>query len=190
MVHAGHDASPILRARSGIPGPDDPLWYKDAILYELHVKAFFDSNDDGIGDFRGLIEKLDYLQDLGVTALWLLPTYPSPLRDDGYDIADYLNVNPSYGTLDDFKAFLKAAHERNIQVMVELVVNHTSDQHPWFERACRSPRGSMSSAGSWSARPCAHRRSAAMSSRSSHPPTWRSRPSACRAPGRSSCAGR
>jgi maltose alpha-D-glucosyltransferase/alpha-amylase len=121
----------------------DPLWFKDAIIYELHVRAFMDSNNDGIGDFPGLMQKLDYIQDLGVTCLWLLPFFPSPLRDDGYDIADYLNVNPSYGTLDDFKAFLKAAHDRNIQVMVELVVNHTSDQHPWFERARRAPRGSV-----------------------------------------------
>jgi maltose alpha-D-glucosyltransferase / alpha-amylase len=133
MVHA--DAVP--RARSGIPGPDDPLWYKDAILYELHVKAFFDSNDDGIGDFRGLIEKLDYLQDLGVTALWLLPTYPSPLRDDGYDISDYMNVQPAYGSVEDFEAFVEAAHSRGLRVITELVMNHTSDQHPWF-RAARS----------------------------------------------------
>ncbi len=120
----------------------DPLWFKDAIIYELHVRAFMDSNNDGIGDFPGLIQKLDYVQDLGVTCLWLLPFFPSPLRDDGYDISDYLNVNPSYGTLDDFKAFLAAAHDRGIQVMVELVVNHTSDQHPWFERARRAPKGS------------------------------------------------
>ena len=120
----------------------DPLWFKDAVIYELHVRAFMDSNNDGIGDFAGLMQKLDYIQDLGVTCLWLLPFFPSPLRDDGYDISDYVNVNPSYGTLDDFKAFLAAAHERNIQVMVELVVNHTSDQHPWFQRARRAPKGS------------------------------------------------
>ncbi len=119
-----------------------PLWYKDAILYELHVRAFADSNGDGIGDFPGLITKLDYLQDLGVTCLWLLPFFPSPLRDDGYDIADYTSVNPSYGTLDDFQNFLDAAHERGIQVLVELVMNHSSDQHPWFQRARRAPRGS------------------------------------------------
>src|ERR1044072_7495688 len=106
----------------------DPLWYKDAIIYETHVKAFFDSNGDGIGDFPGLMEKLDYLQELGVTCLWLLPFFPSPLRDDGYDIADYTNVHPSYGTLDDFRTFLKAAHERNLRVIIELVINHTSDQ--------------------------------------------------------------
>ena len=111
----------------------DLLWYKDALIYELHVRAFFDSNNDGIGDFPGLIQKLDYLQDLGVTCLWLLPFFPSPLRDDGYDISDYVSVHPSYGTLEDFKAFLDAAHERGLQVMIELVVNHTSDQHPWFQ---------------------------------------------------------
>jgi maltose alpha-D-glucosyltransferase/alpha-amylase len=120
----------------------DPLWYKDAIIYELHVRAFADSNNDGIGDFPGLISKLDYLQDLGVTCLWLLPFFPSPLRDDGYDISDYLTVNPSYGTVDDFKTFLNAAHDRNMQVMVELVINHTSDQHPWFQAARHAPPGS------------------------------------------------
>jgi maltose alpha-D-glucosyltransferase/alpha-amylase len=120
----------------------DPVWYKDAIIYELHVRAFMDGNNDGIGDFPGLIQKLDYLQDLGVTCLWLLPFFPSPLRDDGYDIADYLTVNPSYGTVEDFKQFLDAAHDRNMQVMIELVVNHTSDQHPWFQRARLAPAGS------------------------------------------------
>src|SRR5258708_3501027 len=150
MVHAGHDASPILRARSGIPGPDDPLWYKDAILYELHVKAFFDSNDDGIGDFRGLIEKLDYLQDLGVTALWVLPTYPSPLRDDGYDIADYMNVLPAYGSLEDFEAFVEAAHSRGLRVITELVMNHTSDQHPWFQAARADPASPFRNHYVWS----------------------------------------
>jgi maltose alpha-D-glucosyltransferase/alpha-amylase len=120
----------------------DPLWYKDAIIYELHVKAFYDSTSDGIGDFNGLIQKLDYLQDLGVTCLWLLPFFPSPLKDDGYDIADYLNVHPSYGTMEDFKRFLQAAHDRNLQVMIELVINHTSDQHAWFERARHAPPGS------------------------------------------------
>jgi len=120
----------------------DPLWYKDAIIYELHVRAFADSNSDGIGDFPGLIQKLDYLQDLGVTCLWLLPFFPSPLRDDGYDIADYMTVHPSYGTLDDFKAFLDAAHQRGLQVMIELVINHSSDQHPWFQRARHAPPGS------------------------------------------------
>src|SRR5437763_10719658 len=118
---------------------DDPQWYKDAIIYELHVRAFYDSNDDGIGDFGGLTQKLDYLQDLGVNVVWLLPFYPSPLKDDGYDIADYTSVHPSYGTLEDFKEFLTAAHNRRIRVITEMVVNHTSDQHPWFQEA-RSSR--------------------------------------------------
>jgi maltose alpha-D-glucosyltransferase/alpha-amylase len=120
----------------------DPLWFKDAIIYELHVKAFNDSNADGIGDFQGLIERLDYLQSLGVTCIWLLPFFPSPLRDDGYDIADYMDVHPSYGTMDDFRSFLSAAHERDLQVMIELVINHTSDQHPWFQAARHAPPGS------------------------------------------------
>ncbi len=120
----------------------DPLWYKDAIIYEIHVRAFQDSNGDGIGDFGGLLSRLDYLQDLGVTCLWLLPFFPSPLRDDGYDIANYVDVNPSYGTLDDFKQFLDAAHLRGMQVMIELVINHTSDQHPWFQAARLAPPGS------------------------------------------------
>jgi maltose alpha-D-glucosyltransferase/alpha-amylase len=120
----------------------DPLWYKDAIIYEIHVRAFMDSNADGIGDFPGLMSKLDYLQDLGVTCLWVLPFFPSPLRDDGYDIANYVDVNPSYGTLDDFKQFLDAAHLRGMQVMIELVINHTSDQHPWFKAARLAPKGS------------------------------------------------
>src|SRR6266700_1326260 len=121
---------------------DDPLWYKDAVIYQAHVKSFYDSNNDGIGDFQGLTQKLDYLQDLGITCLWLLPFFPSPLRDDGYDIADYLNVHPSYGTIEDFQAFLAAAHERDLQVMIELVINHTSDQHPWFQAARNAPPGS------------------------------------------------
>jgi len=120
----------------------DPLWYKDAIIYELHIKAFHDSNDDGIGDFGGLIAKLDYLQDLGITAIWLLPFYPSPLKDDGYDIADYFNIHPSYGTLHDFREFLRQAHRRGIRVITELVLNHLSDQHPWFQRARQSKPGS------------------------------------------------
>src|SRR6266550_466671 len=121
---------------------DDPLWYKDAIIYEVHVRAFYDSNDDGIGDFAGLTQKLDYLQDLGITAVWLLPFYPSPLKDDGYDIADYTNVHPSYGSLSDFKTFLREAHRRGIRVITELVLNHTSDQHAWFQRARRAAPGS------------------------------------------------
>jgi maltose alpha-D-glucosyltransferase / alpha-amylase len=123
-------------------GSEDPLWYKDAIIYQAHVKSFFDSNNDGIGDFQGLAQKLDYLQSLGITCLWLLPFFPSPLRDDGYDIADYRNVHPSYGTLDDFKALVDAAHSRHIKILIELVVNHTSDQHPWFQRARHAPKGS------------------------------------------------
>jgi maltose alpha-D-glucosyltransferase / alpha-amylase len=120
----------------------DPLWFKDAVIYEAHVRAFYDSNGDGIGDFPGLTQKLPYLQDLGVTCLWLLPFYPSPLRDDGYDIADYSTINPIYGSLDDFKRLLDEAHGRNIRVLTELVINHTSDQHPWFQRARTSPKGS------------------------------------------------
>jgi maltose alpha-D-glucosyltransferase / alpha-amylase len=120
----------------------DPLWYKDAIVYELHVRTFFDANNDGIGDFRGLIQKLDYLSELGITCIWLLPFFPSPLRDDGYDIADYRDVHASYGTLADFQEFLDAAHARGMQVLIELVINHTSDQHPWFQAARRSPPGS------------------------------------------------
>jgi maltose alpha-D-glucosyltransferase/alpha-amylase len=134
-------ALPLGRALAR-PAISDPLWYKDAIIYQLHVKAFFDANDDGIGDFQGLCRKLDYLQDLGVTALWLLPFYPSPLRDDGYDISDYKNINPSYGRMGDFKAFVREAHRRNLRVITELVVNHTSDQHPWFQRARQAKRGS------------------------------------------------
>jgi maltose alpha-D-glucosyltransferase/alpha-amylase len=121
----------------------DALWYKDAVIYELHVRAFADANGDGIGDFKGLTGKLDYLQDLGVTAVWLLPFYPSPLRDDGYDIANYTDVHPSYGTLDDFKEFLDAAHAHGLRVITELVINHTSDQHPWFQRARRARPGSV-----------------------------------------------
>jgi maltose alpha-D-glucosyltransferase/alpha-amylase len=121
----------------------DPLWYKDAVIYELHVRAFHDGNGDGIGDFPGLTQKLDYLQELGVTAIWLLPFYESPLRDDGYDIADYRKIHPAYGTLRDFKDFLREAHARGLRVITELVINHTSDQHPWFQRARRAPKGSV-----------------------------------------------
>jgi len=120
----------------------DSLWYKDALIYEVHVRAFCDSNGDGVGDFAGLTQKLPYLADLGVTCLWLLPFYPSPLRDDGYDIADYTSINPIYGSLDDFKRFVDEAHRRHLRVLTELVVNHTSDQHPWFQRARRAPKGS------------------------------------------------
>lgn len=117
----------------------DPLWYKDAVFYELHVKAFCDGNDDGIGDFRGLIQKLDYLEWLGVTCLWLLPFFPSPLRDDGYDVADYSGVFPDYGTMEDFKTFMDEAHKRGMRVIADLVLNHTSDQHAWFQEARSSP---------------------------------------------------
>jgi maltose alpha-D-glucosyltransferase/alpha-amylase len=118
---------------------EDNLWYKDAVIYQLHVRTFCDSNGDGIGDFVGMTQRLDYLQELGTNTIWLLPFYPSPLRDDGYDIADYTTVHPSYGTLDDFKAFLTAAHNRGLRVIIEMVMNHTSDQHPWFQEA-RSSR--------------------------------------------------
>ena len=121
---------------------NDPLWYKDAVIYELHVRAFCDSNADGIGDFPGLTEKLEYLKGLGVTALWLLPFYPSPLRDDGYDIGDYFDINPAYGTLKDFRRFLRKAHSLGLRVITELVVNHTSSEHAWFQRARRAPPGS------------------------------------------------
>ena len=120
----------------------DHLWYKDAIIYQLHVKSFFDSNNDGIGDFQGLISKLDYIAELGVNAIWLLPFYPSPRLDDGYDISDYRNVHPEYGTLGDFRQFIRQAHARGIRVITELVVNHSSDQHPWFQRARRAKPGS------------------------------------------------
>jgi len=130
-----------------VPAPsaaakDDPLWYMDAVIYELHIKAYADANGDGIGDFRGLTERLDHVQSLGVSTIWLLPFYPSPLRDDGYDVADYQNVHPSYGTLADFRAFVVEAHRRGLRVITELVVNHTSDQHPWFQAARRAPKGS------------------------------------------------
>jgi maltose alpha-D-glucosyltransferase/alpha-amylase len=132
----GARAAKVLRPA----GPDD--WYRDAIIYEAHVRAFADSNGDGIGDFTGLADRLDYLADLGITAIWLLPFYPSPLRDDGYDIADYRTIHPDYGDLRSFKRFLAAAHARGLRVITELVVNHTSDQHPWFQRARRAPAGS------------------------------------------------
>ena len=120
----------------------DPLWYKDAIIYQMHVKAFFDADDDGIGDFVGLTQKLDYIHELGVNTIWLLPFYPSPQRDDGYDIADYLDVNSDYGRLEDFRRFVEEAHRRGLRVITELVINHTSDQHSWFQAARASPAGS------------------------------------------------
>jgi maltose alpha-D-glucosyltransferase/alpha-amylase len=130
----------ISRSMAGMS--DDPLWFKDAVIYQLHVKSFFDGTDDGVGDFQGLTRKLDHLQDLGVSAIWLMPFCPSPLRDDGYDIADYRNIHPAYGTLRDFKKFLAEAHRRGLRVITELVVNHTSDQHAWFQRARRAMPGS------------------------------------------------
>jgi maltose alpha-D-glucosyltransferase/alpha-amylase len=133
----------ITPARRPAPLEGNPLWYKDAIIYEARVRSFYDSNSDGYGDFRGLASKLDYLQDLGVTAIWLLPFYPSPMRDDGYDIADYTDVHPEVGTLADFEYFLGEAHARGLRVITELVLNHTSDQHPWFKRARRAPAGSV-----------------------------------------------
>lgn len=128
----------------------DPLWYKDAIIYELHVKAFSDSNADGVGDFQGLIQKLDYLQDLGINCLWILPFYKSPLKDDGYDISDYRSILPSYGTIKEFRQFVKEAHRRGIRVIIELVINHTSDQHPWFQEARASKKSAKRKFYVWS----------------------------------------
>lgn len=137
------DRGTIVNQKNEDPSlEDDPLWYRDAIIYELHVRAFYDSDCDGVGDFRGLIKKLDYLKDLGVTAIWLLPFYPSPLKDDGYDIADYTDIHPDYGNIRDFKVFLREAHRRGLRVITEFVLNHTSDQHPWFQRARRAMPGS------------------------------------------------
>ncbi|MBC8129707.1 MAG: alpha-amylase, partial [Rhizobiaceae bacterium] len=124
------------------PDPEAMDWYKDAIIYQLHPKTFADSNNDGIGDFRGLIQHLDYVQQLGVTALWIMPFYPSPLRDDGYDISDYRSVNPSYGTMEDFEELVAEAHKRGLRIITELVINHTSDQHPWFQAARAAPKDS------------------------------------------------
>jgi maltose alpha-D-glucosyltransferase / alpha-amylase len=132
------------------PRADEPLWYKDAVFYEVHVRAYADSNGDGIGDFRGLSGRLEHLEALGIDCVWLLPMYPSPLRDDGYDIADYTAIHPDYGTLDDFRAFLEAAHARGIRVLTELVVNHTSDQHPWFIEARTSRESRYRDYYTWS----------------------------------------
>jgi maltose alpha-D-glucosyltransferase/alpha-amylase len=132
-----------MTTRKRIEIEEDPLWYKDAVIYQTHVKSFCDSNADGIGDFPGLTQKLDYLEGLGVTAIWILPFYPSPLKDDGYDISTYFAVHPNYGVMSDFKTFLRSAHKRGIRVITELVLNHTSDQHPWFQQARRSPPGSV-----------------------------------------------
>ncbi|QJQ95822.1 MULTISPECIES: maltose alpha-D-glucosyltransferase [Halomonadaceae] len=136
------DASSESHAVETMDFLDDPLWYKDAVIYQVHVKAFFDANDDGIGDFEGLIQKLDYIVSLGVNTIWILPFYPSPRRDDGYDIAEYTNVSPDYGTLEDARRFIDEAHRRGLRVLTELVINHTSDQHEWFQRARQAPPGS------------------------------------------------
>ena len=135
-----NDIAPTLPA--ALPPIEDPSWFKDAIIYQLHLKSFFDSNNDGVGDFQGLIDKLDYVAELGVTAIWMLPFYPSPRRDDGYDIADYVGVHPDYGTVEDVRRFIAAAHERGLRVITELVINHTSDQHPWFQAARHAAPGS------------------------------------------------
>ena len=134
---ARHEATEAAADSGGTAG-----WHREAVIYQAHVRAFFDSDDDGIGDFPGLTARLGHIADLGANAVWLLPFYPSPLRDDGYDISDYTAVNPAYGTLDDFRAFVAAAHARGLRVVIELVVNHTSDQHPWFRRARLAPPGS------------------------------------------------
>ncbi|KVF80651.1 maltose alpha-D-glucosyltransferase [Burkholderia vietnamiensis] len=142
VAPAGTARARRARRREPALSTDDPLWYKDAIIYQVHVKSFYDSNNDGIGDFPGLIMKLDYIAELGVDTIWLLPFYPSPRRDDGYDIADYRGVHPDYGTLADVRRFIREAHARGIRVIAELVINHTSDQHPWFQRARRAKPGS------------------------------------------------
>ena len=132
----------------------EPLWFKDAIIYEVSVRAFYDSNGDGIGDFQGLIHKLDYLEDLGINTIWLLPFFPSPLKDDGFDVTEHCDIHPDYGTLADFKLLLKEAHRRNIRVITELILNHTSDQHPWFQKSRRARSGCAppSAPGSWARR--------------------------------------
>src|SRR3984885_1284009 len=138
--------APTPAAESATPsglGVDDPLWYKDAVIYQVNVKSFFDSNADGIGDFTGLTSKLEYIRDLGVNTIWLMPFYPSPLKDDGYDIADYQNVHPQFGTLEDFRNMLHEAHRLGLKVITELIINHTSDQHPWFQAARAAPPGSL-----------------------------------------------
>lgn len=136
------DRPSTYRLQQNVKPLRDPLWYKDAVIYQLHVKAFFDSNADGVGDFPGLTQKLDYLQDLGIDTIWVLPFYPSPMRDDGYDIANYRGVNPGYGSLADIRNFIREAHSRNIKIITELVINHTSDEHHWFQAARRAPPGS------------------------------------------------
>ena len=141
-VSTESEVTEATEATEALPWEDDPLWYKDAIIYQLHVKAYFDANNDGTGDFAGLTEKLDYIRDLGVNTIWLLPFYPSPMRDDGYDIADYRNIYPAYGTRRDFRQFVREAHKRGLKIITELVINHTSDMHPWFQAARQAPPGS------------------------------------------------
>ena len=138
----------------------DPLWFKDAVFYEAPVKSFFDSDNNGIGDFRGMTEKLDYISKLGVDCIWLLPFYPSPYKDDGYDISDFLNIHPDYGTLDDFKVLLDLAHERGLKIIADMVVNHTSDQHAWFQEARKDPQFALSGLLRLERRPHALRRCA------------------------------
>ncbi|WP_185983865.1 maltose alpha-D-glucosyltransferase [Aureimonas mangrovi] len=135
-------AAPSAAAEAASPNPQANDWYKDAVIYQLHVKTYADSNGDGIGDFAGLLSKLDYVKELGVTAIWVMPFYPSPLRDDGYDISDYETINPSYGSMEDFERLVEEAHKRGLRVITELVINHTSDQHPWFQAARNAPKGS------------------------------------------------
>ncbi|WP_083988139.1 maltose alpha-D-glucosyltransferase [Croceicoccus marinus] len=142
LAHPDQNPADQDTTEAVITTAEDPLWYKDAVIYQLHVKSFFDSNNDGIGDFAGLMAKLDYIADLGVTAIWLLPFYPSPRRDDGYDIAEYRDVSSDYGTMEEVRAFIDAAHERGLRVITELVINHTSDQHSWFQAARKAPPGS------------------------------------------------
>ena len=154
----------------------DALWWRDAVIYQLHLKSFFDSNDDGVGDFAGLLQKLDYIAELGVDTLWLLPFYPSPRKDDGYDIADYRGVHPDYGTLHDARRFVREAHARGLRVITELVINHTSDQHPWFQRARTARPGSRPSRARGA--PCS--RSRGVAACGSGRTTRRTRPAACR----------
>jgi len=135
-------ASPASPKKSVMIDRSDVQWYRDAIIYQLHVKSFFDSNDDGVGDFEGVTRKLDYIRDLGVSAIWVMPFYPSPLKDDGYDIADYRGINSGYGTMREFRRFVREAHDRGLRVITELVINHTSDQHPWFQRSRQARPGS------------------------------------------------
>src|SRR4051794_9440092 len=141
VVDGGNNQSPWFES--------DPAWYRRAVFYEIHVRAFADGNDDGIGDFHGLTERLDYLDWLGVDCIWLLPMYPSPLRDGGYDISDFYSVHPDYGTLDDFQAFVAAAHQRGMRVIADLVMNHTSIDHPWFQES-RDPASAMRDWYVWS----------------------------------------